>query len=153
MLVAILVAVLGHMGTPLHAFACTRPPNFKPASLQVRVQESDLVFVGEVVSTTRAALPTATYKALIEIDQSFKGDLSGRVLVDNYGPSGLCYSEVSAGAVLIFFVDRRPDGELTAHYTHQIDATEAGSGVNIVRVLSVMGRAETLFVPALMRNH
>lgn len=146
---AVVLALPALLSRTSPAFACTPPPDYKPATIAERTRRADFVLVGDVTATSEPSEPLMTYSATIHVARLLKGDLGGAtdIEVAGYGPSGLCFSELRAGITALLFVDGDAPDSLRAHYTQQIDAVASATGDNVFEALAALGLAGRVWVP------
>lgn len=97
------------------AYACTPPPPPWPSETTPRdyAPSSSHIFVGHVVTTTADIRHSfVTYTATIQISSTLKGVISStQVIVDGFGSSSLCKTDVSPGSTMLLFFANGPSVE------------------------------------------
>ncbi|MBL8045306.1 MAG: hypothetical protein JNL09_02135 [Anaerolineales bacterium] len=137
----LLALLLTFLVTPQTALACTPPvgglPNYTTAD---RTNAAQVVVNGTVLSVQTNP---ATYRdlAVIKVTSYLKGIGPEIIAVNNYGPSQICLSPVSAGQVGIFFINGDEATGYTANYLSQFDAVTPNDEASLQEALAASGQA------------
>jgi len=124
--------------TPLPAFACTPPPGGLPTfTVADHVNAAAIVVEGVVTATTGQYYPET---ATLQVIQYIKGSGTPILVVDGYGPEGICLASVYVGDHAIFYIDTDQVGYYHALYLSQFDAAAPADSQTIVEAIAASGQ-------------
>ncbi len=123
---------------PSSAFACTPPPGGLPTfTVADRVNAAAIVVEGVVTATTGQYYPET---ATLQVIQYIKGSGTPTLVVDGYGPEGICLASVYVGDHAIFYIDTDQVGYYHALYLSQFDAAAPADSQTIVEAIAASGQ-------------
>lgn len=143
-LAAVVITLLA-LTRPSTVNACPPPPeDYVPLTVVERVRRSDIVVVGEVVSTT--LVPSIS--ARVRVSTTIKGEPVAQLDIDGFGGGHECKSSVRVGETWIFFTKIR-DGRLMANHFNRYDAVEPVNDLSLTAARIGASGVESIFLPRL----
>lgn len=146
-LIALLVAVL----RPSPAYACSIPEGMPIYTLKDYVNASDLIFLGEVKSTSGYdpfnpdAENPQVYSAEVDVSNYYKGGGKTEIDIARFGVGALCLQEITTGSSYIFFATHNTNDhsiDYSAVYLNHFQAAIFPTQDNIDQVLNLIGKID-----------
>lgn len=124
-------------------YACTPPVGGLPSyTVAERVAAAEIVLEGTVTAVEGDPFPQT---ATITVHQYIKGSGPETVTMSNFGPSGICLSEVSVGDHRLFYASGDPADDLRAFYLSQFDAVAPADPATLNEAITAAGQEP--FIP------
>ena len=93
---------------------CRPAPDWKPMSVEERVQRAPVVVRGYLVKKIGNI---NSFKACLYVNYVYKGHLSSNyICADNFGSTAACLSDLNFGVEYLFFLNRKRLGGFFARY-------------------------------------